>query len=233
MTIPVGSIINALAVAAGGALGMMLGDRLNERLRVIVYQGLGLCTIVIGLQMALKTTNALYMVGSILIGGILGEMLSLEEKLIKTGDSLKKTFHSGNARFTDGFVTATLIVCIGAMAILGPLEEGLTGNKTIVLTKAMLDFFTCMAFGAVYGSGVLFASLPLLIYQGCITLFASTLQPYLTELMRAELTAVGGIMVAGVGINLMELKKIRLSSLLPAIVVVVALCLIVGIYNHA
>ena len=207
MVLPVGTAINAGAVIVGGCVGMLLGNRLPERMRLIVFQGLGLCTLAIGTGMTFKTTNPLYMVGSILVGAIIGEGLRLEDVITSGGDRLKMALRSGNARFTDGFVAATLLFCIGSMAILGPLQEGLGGDRTIVLTKTTLDFFAAIALGAAYGSGVMFAALPILLYQGGITLFAEILRPYLSDLMRAELEAVGGIMILGIGINLLELKK--------------------------
>lgn len=228
MVLPVGSAINAGAIVAGGCIGMLLGDRLPDRVRLIVFQGLGLCTLAIGMQMAFKTTNPLYMVGSILIGAIIGETLRLEDAITNGGEALRRALHSGNARFTEGFVAATLLFCIGSMAILGPLQEGLGGDRTIVLTKTTLDFFASIALGAAYGSGVMFAAVPILLYQGGITIFAEFIRPYLSDLIRAELEATGGIMILGIGINLLELKKIRLSNLLPALVVVVILCLVVG-----
>ena len=227
MILPVGSAINAGAVALGGCIGMLLGNRLPDRMRLIVFQGLGLCTAAIGMQMACKTTNPLYMVGSILLGAIIGEALSLEDAITSGGERLKKALRSGNARFTDGFVTATLLFCIGSMAVLGPLQEGISGERTIVLTKTTLDFFAAIALGAAYGSGVMLAALPILLYQGGISLFAEAISPYLTVLMRAELEAVGGVMVLGIGVHLLEIKKIRLSNLLPALLVVIILCLAV------
>ena len=228
MVLPVGSAINAGAVVVGGCIGMLLGNRLPDRVRLIVFQGLGLCTMAIGLQMAFKTTNPLYMVGSILVGAIIGESLRLEDAITSGGDKLKRALRSGNARFTDGFVAGTLLFCIGSMAILGSLQEGIGGDRTIVLTKTTLDFFASIALGAVYGSGVMLASLPILIYQGALTLFAEAVSPWMSDLMRAELEATGGIMVLGIGVNLLEIKKIRLSNLLPALAVVVILCLLAG-----
>lgn len=228
MALPLGSLINAGVVVGGASLGALLGNRLPERVRTIVFQGLGLCTLAIGMQMAFKTTNPLYVVGSILLGAIFGELMCLEDGITRGGEALKRVLRSGNARFVEGFVSATLLFCIGSMAIVGPLKEGLTGDMTIVLTKASLDFFAAMAFGAVFGSGVAFAALPLVIYQGSLTLFAEYLRPYLSDLIQAELEATGGIMILGIGINLLEIKKIRLSNLLPALVVVVVLCAVVS-----
>lgn len=224
MVLPVGSAINAGVVVAGACIGMLLGNRLPDRVRLIVFQGLGLCTLAIGMQMAFKTTNPLFMVGSVLIGAVIGEYAALEDAITRGGDAVKRLLRSGNARFTDGLVAASLLFCIGSLAIIGPLQEGLEGDRTIVLTKSTLDFFAAIALGAAYGSGVIFACIPLFLYQGGITMFAETLRPYLSEFMRAELTATGGVMIVGIGVNLLELKKIRLSNLLPALLVVIILC---------
>ena len=228
MVLPVGAAINAGAVVVGGCIGMLLGNRLPGRVRLMVFQALGLCTLAIGIQMTFKTTNPLYIVGSILLGAIIGEALHLEAAIGSGGDRLKRALRSGNAQFTDGFVTASLLFCIGSMAILGSLQEGIGGDRTIVLTKTTLDFFASIALGAAYGSGVMFASLPILLYQGGLTLFAGTVSPWMSDLMRAELEATGGIMVLGIGINLLEIKKIPLSNLLPALGVVVVLCVLVS-----
>lgn len=227
MVFPLGSVINAGAVAGGAAIGMLLGDRLPERMRVSVFQGLGLCTLSIGMGMALKTANPLYMIGSIIIGIIIGELLQLEERLAASGEFFRRKVRSKNARFTEGFISASLLFCIGSMAILGPLNEGISGSLTIVLTKTLLDFFASIAFGAAYGSGVMLASLPILIYQGAITLFADSLRPHLTEAVTTELIATGGISIVGIGCNLLNIVSIRLANFLPALVVVVFLCMAV------
>ena len=227
MVFPLGSVINAGAVVGGAAIGMLLGDRLPERMRVSVFQGLGLCTLTIGMSMALKTANPLYMIGSIIIGIVLGELLQLEERLAASGEFFRRTVRSKNARFTEGFISASLLFCIGSMAIIGPLNEGLSGSLTIVLTKTLLDFFASIAFGAAYGSGVMLASLPILIYQGGITLFAESLRPHLTETVTTELIATGGISIVGIGCNLLNIVSIRLANFLPALVVVVVLCMAV------
>lgn len=227
MVLPTGSIVNAAAVLFGGCLGMLLGNRMSERIRLIVFQGLGLCTLAIGIRMTLQTTNPLYMTASILLGAVIGELFRLEEAVLRGGEAVKRTMRSDNARFTDGFVTASLLFCIGAMAIVGPLQEGLEGDRTIVLAKSMLDFFAAIALGAAYGSGILFAALPVLVYQGGITLFAEVLRPYLSELIRAELSATGGVMILAIGLNLLELTRIRLSNLLPALLIVLILCAMV------
>ena len=228
MVIPIGSIINAACVMAGGAFGMLLGNRLTEQMRLMVFQGLGLCILAIGAGMSLKTTNPLYMVGSILVGSIIGEAVNVEGGFTRVGEALKRSLRSKNARFTEGFVTVALIVTVGAMGIVGSIEEGLGMGRTVLLTKGMLDFFICMAFGAVLGSGVLFAFIPMLIYQALITLFASSVEPYVNDLMRAEISATGGIMVMAIGVNMLEIKKIRISNMLPSLLIAVIICLVVS-----
>ncbi len=225
MVFPLGSFINAGAVIAGALIGMLLGDKLPERMRVSVFQGLGLCTMSIGVGMALKTNNPLYVIGSIIIGVVIGELLRLEERLAAGGEYCKKRFRSKNVRFTEGFVSASLLFCIGSMAIIGSINEGISGDLTVVLTKTMLDFFASIAFGAAYGSGVMLAALPILAYQGGITIFADSLRPHLTESITTELIATGGITIMGIGFNLLNILSIRLANFLPALLVVVFLCM--------
>lgn len=223
MIIPVGPLVNALGVIAGGTVGLLLGTRLPERIRLIVFQGLGLCVLVIGFKMALLSQNPLIVIFSILIGAILGELLQLEKGLIHLGDKLKKRFKSANPRFTEGMVNGSILFCIGALAILGSFDEGMRGDRTIVFSKTILDSFAAMAFASAYGVGVLFAAIPVLIYQGALTIGAESLQPWLTPATMNELTAVGGTLIIGIGLNLLELAHIALSNMLPSLVIVVVL----------
>ncbi|WP_243545132.1 DUF554 domain-containing protein [Pseudodesulfovibrio tunisiensis] len=224
--IPVGSLVNALAIICGSVLGCMLQSRFPDRIRTIVFQGLGLCTILIGLQMAFKVQNILIVIFAILLGGITGELLRLDSLFERLAERVKTMIGSSNERFTDGLVTSSLIFCIGAMAILGSLEEGLRGDTTILFTKSILDGFAAIALSATYGSGVLFSFLPVLIYQGGMTLGAGVLQSYCTPLLIDQATACGGLLILGIGITLLEIKEIKLLSLLPSLVYVVALSLI-------
>lgn len=217
MVFPFGSLINAVAIVAGACLGMLLGSRLPERIRQIVFQGLGLCTMVIGLKMALTMNNALVVIFSIVGGGILGEIIGIENGLMRMADALKKRIRTGNPRFTEGFVGASVMFCVGSMAILGPFDEGLRGDTTILMTKSILDGFFTIGFAAAMGLGVLFSAVPVFIYQGLLTIFAGFLQPYLSAPIMVELTATGGILILGIGINIMEIKKIPLANMLPAL----------------
>lgn len=217
MIIPVGSLINAGAIAAGAILGMALGARLNEGLQKIVFQGLGLCVAVIGLQMALLVDNPIILIFSLLLGAIIGELCDLDGALTRGGNGLKKLLKSGNSKFTEGFVNATMLFGIGSMAILGPLDEGLTGDISILATKSVLDGFAAMAFSAAFGSGVIFSALPIFIFQGAITLCAGSLQDVLNEQMILSIKATGGVIIVGIALNMLELTRIKLSNLLPAL----------------
>ncbi len=218
MFMPLGPLINAGSIVAGALLGIALGARLPERMRTIVFQGLGLCTLVIGMQMAFKTAAPVILIFSILIGGISGEALHLEERFLKLGDRLKKQLKSANPRFTEGLVNATVLFCIGAMAILGSFDEGLRGDRTIVMSKSIMDGFAAVALAS--------AAVPLILYQGALVLFAGFLQPWLEPEVMNELTAAGGLMVVGIGINLLNLTQIRLTNLLPALPLVILFSLV-------
>lgn len=226
MLVPVGPAINALAIVGGGLLGLAIGSRLPERVRTIVFQGLGLCTLVIGLQMALTTKAPILLILSVLLGGICGELLQLEDRFLALGDRLKARLKSGNPRFTEGLVNAAVLFCIGAMAIVGSFDEGLRGDRTVVLSKSILDGFAAIAMASAYGVGVVFAAVPLLLYQGALVIFAGMLQPWLTPPLMTELTATGGVLITGISLNLLNLTQIRLSNLLPALFFVIVLALV-------
>jgi len=223
MLLPLGSLVNAGAILAGGAIGLALGARLPAGVRGIVFQGLGLCTLALGLKMAVTFTAPLIVFFSILLGGVLGAAVKLEEKLCGLGDRLKRVVKSTNEQFTDGLISAFLLFCVGSMTILGAFDEGLRGDPTIYYTKALLDGFASIALASTYGLGVLFSALPVFAYQYGLTLFAAQFQDLLSPAVMNELTAVGGLLIMGIGINLLELKYVKLGDLLPSLVVVVVL----------
>jgi hypothetical protein len=218
MLIPVGTLVNVAAIIIGSLLGMILHDRLPLRVKSIVFQGLGLCVLVVGMQMALTMSEPLIVIFSVLLGGITGAAIRLEQGFARLGDWLKSRVKSKNTSFTEGMITASLIYCIGSMAILGSFDEGLRGDPTILFTKSMLDGFASIALAATYGLGVLFSAIPVFIYQFSLTLLAASAQDFFTGAMIAQLTATGGVLILGIGINLLELKQIPLSNLLPALV---------------
>ncbi len=231
----IGTLINTVAILIGGTLGLTLGSRISERVKNTVINGLGLFTLVYGISLFIKTSNALIVLGSILIGIFLGEWWHIEEGVAKLAVILEKKFNrnsqSGSKeRFIKGFLTTTLLFCIGPMAILGSIEDGLSGSINTLVVKSILDGFAAMAFASSLGLGVLFSSLPVLIYQGSITLLASQIQNFVTEAMINELTATGGILLLAIAISsLLEIKKIRTASFLPALLIAPILVLIISL----
>jgi len=233
-----GTIINVAAILAGGTLGLFLGGRLPERLRQTMIAGLGIFTLAFGIQMFLSTKNALVVLASLLIGGLLGEWWQLERGLQNIGVRLEgwvlRAEGGSESRFVRGFLTSSLLFCVGPMAILGSIQDGLTGNYQTLAVKAVLDGFTSLAFASSLGLGVLFSSLVVLIYQGGLTLLASQVQQFANTGMTAEMTAVGGLILIGIAIsNLLEIKPIRTGNYLPALIIaplVVYLLQILGWY---
>ncbi|UJF32897.1 DUF554 domain-containing protein [Paenibacillus hexagrammi] len=222
-----GTIVNALAIVAGGLLGSVL-PRIPEGIRNTVLQGIGLAISVLGITMALKTDQILTVIISLVVGGIIGEILKIEHRLQRLGDKLqqlllKKGGTGGRGSISEGFVTATLVFCIGAMAILGPLDSGLKHNHDILYTKALLDGFLSIIFASALGLGVIFSAGPVLVYQGIIALAASLIAMALSDAALHEIilvvTGTGGVIVIGVGLNILEVKKINVGNMLPALVI--------------
>jgi uncharacterized membrane protein YqgA involved in biofilm formation len=218
---PLGTIVNAVAVMVGSTIGSIIGKRFPDRIRRIVFQAIGLATLVIGMRMAFEVESILVLIFSLLLGGVAGELFKLHDRVTGAVDRLKSKFKSSHAQFSEGLVTAFLIFCIGSMTIVGAIDEGLRGDHTLLFTKSVLDGFTSMALATTYGFGVFFSAIPLFLCQGGITLLASLSQEFFSPLMVAQLTAVGGAMIIGIGINLLDIKQIRIINLLPALVWVV------------
>lgn len=215
-----GTIVNALAVAIGAGLGIVFRKGIPERAKKTIMQGIGLAVLMVGFKMALKADNELIVIISLALGGLLGEILRLDYYLDAFAKKLEKfagNSQTGQGNFVKGFVSASLIFCVGAMAIMGPLEAGLTNSYKILYVKSTLDFVTSMILASSLGIGVLFAALPVLIYQGLITLLASGLDKFLTDTVTLYMTATGGLLIVGIGINILELKEINVANLLPAI----------------
>ncbi len=220
-----GTIINVITVLVGSFLGILFGSRLPARLKNTVTAGLGLFTISIGISMFLKTEESLIVLGGPLIGAVLGEWWKIEEGLENIGIWLESRFGNGNnaeesSRFIRGFMTASLIFCIGPLAILGSIQDGLVGDYELLAVKSIMDGFASLAFASTLGIGVAFSAVAVLVYQGSITLLAAQLNSIVTEPMMTEMTAVGGVILIGLAISsLLEIKKIRVGSFLPALVV--------------
>jgi uncharacterized protein len=213
-----GTIVNTSTVIAGGLIGMLVHSRMPERITKTTFQGIGLFTVYIGISMAFKTQNVLIMVFSVVLGAVSGELLDIEKRMEKFSEWGKKKIGSKNDRFTEGFVTSFMLFCMGSMTILGSIEEGLGGEPTLLLAKSFLDGFGAIALASTMGIGVVFSAVPMFIYQGGLTLFAGMIQAYLTEPMINEVSAVGGLMLLGMGINILDIKKLKVLNLLPALV---------------
>jgi len=219
-----GTILNVITVIIGGTLGTFLGGRLPDKVRQTVMNGLGLLTMVIGVQMALSTHNMLIVLGSILFGGIIGELVGIQAWLDALGKKLEDRFaRNGEAgKFTRGFVTASLIFCVGPMTILGSIQDGLIGDYNLLAIKSTLDGFAGLAFSSTLGIGVAFSALTVLLFQGGISLLAMFFGGSLGSVTRetpwvVEMTATGGVLIMGISLILLELKQVRVGNLLPAI----------------
>ncbi len=218
-----GTLVNVVAVLFGSAIGLAVGNRLPERLQRIITTGLGLSTLLIGMQMALKVQNMLVLIASLVIGGVVGELLGIEAGLERAGEWLKSRARSSSGTFVTGFVTASLVFCVGPMTIVGSIQEGMSGNPEIIYTKSMLDGAASVAFASSLGIGVIFAAVTVLVLQGALTLLGAQLAFLLRAEILNELTATGGLLILAIGLMLLEVKRIRVANLLPALVVVVLL----------
>lgn len=213
-----GTIVNSFTIIIGGLLGIVFKKGIKDDFKEIIIQGLGLCIIVLGLDGALGTNNIFIVIISLVIGSIIGQWIDIEKKLDKLGNKLQNTIGKGDSDFSKGFVTASLIYCVGAMAIIGSLESGLNANHETLYVKAILDGVSSIIFTSTFGIGVIFSSISVFIYQGIITLSASLLKDLLSnQLLITEMSAVGGVLILGIGINLLGIKKVNVGNMLPSI----------------
>lgn len=227
-----GTIVNALAIILGGALGLMFGQALEEKIKVTLIQGLGLAVLLIGGSMALQTNNVLIVICSLVAGGLIGESIDLEQKLKNIGKLIEKKYARGKkGNFTKAFVSTSLIYCVGAMAIMGAIESGIRGNHSILLAKSVLDGISAIVFASSMGIGVLASAIPLFLYQGSITLAAGLLQELLSQQIITEMSAVGGLLIVGIGLNILDVKEIRVGNLLPGIFVAIPLTVLFAMLN--
>jgi uncharacterized membrane protein YqgA involved in biofilm formation len=212
-----GTLVNTGAVVAGSLLGVVIGKRLPDRIKTIVMQALGLSVILIGLQMALSGTRPLFVIGSLLLGAITGELLDIEGRIAAMGEWLKRRFRSESPTFVQGFVTASVLYCTGAMVIVGAIRDGTVGDPSILYIKSLLDGVASIAFASSLGSGVAFSALSVFVIQGSITLLASKLAFLQGPGVIEAVTATGGLLILGIGINILEIKQIRVGNLVPAL----------------
>lgn len=230
-----GTLLNIAAVLIGGAIGLLFGARIPEQLKSTVIAGMGLFTAAMGIQMFLNTENPLIVLGALLLGTLLGEWWRIEEGLQSLGKFLEQRFsregEEGSNKFVRGFLTASLLFCVGPMTILGSIQDGLTGDYNLLAVKSVLDGFASLAFASTLGIGVMFSTIIILLYQGGISLLAAQLNAIVTPSMMNELTATGGVILLGLAISsLLEIKKIRVGNMLPALAIAPLIVWVLGLF---
>jgi len=216
-----GTWINVAAILVGGTLGALLGQRVPERMRAIVTHGVALVVFLVGIDMALESSNVILLLASILFGGMAGEWMQLDRRLNQLGGGVEQSLHNipalTSGHFIQGFVTATVLFCVGPMAILGSIQDGLTGDMTLLGIKSVLDGFSAVALSSALGIGVAFSAAPVLLVQGTFSLGASLFEAILTDAMITELTAVGGLLMIAISLTMLEIKTIKVANFLPAL----------------
>lgn len=221
-----GTIINAATVFAGGFLGTKIGSRLKDKTNETVMHAVALVVLFLGIETALKGDNLVAILLGLVLGGIIGEACSLEDKLEQLGNTIESKLHFSKGNFALGFVTTTILFCVGPMAILGSIEDGLGQGYNILLTKSALDGLSSIAFGASLGIGVSFSAISILIYQGFWTLLASFLSSFANAEVLASLSSAGGILIIAIGLNMLGISKIRVTNLLPGLIIAPLLALL-------
>jgi uncharacterized membrane protein YqgA involved in biofilm formation len=212
-----GTIVNTLAIIVGSLLGIVFRGGIPNKYQVTIMQAISLAVILIGLKMAFKTDAILLVIFSLVIGSIFGEFLKIEDRLENLGKRLETKFAKGGDGIAKGFVVASLVYCVGSMAIVGSMESGLTGNHQTLFAKSALDGLSSIIFASTFGIGVLFSSISVFVYQGILTLTSTLMKPFLIAPVINQMSGVGGLLIMAIGFNLLEIKIIRVGNMLPAI----------------
>lgn len=217
-----GTVVNVAAIAGGSVIGLLIGKNIKEKYQETVLHGLALCVMLLGLQMALQGQHILITIASLVIGSIIGEALDIEGRLERAGVRLAHFFNrkggsASESAFVQGFLYTSLLYCVGAMAIIGSIQDGMSGNPSTLYTKAAIDGLSGIVYAANMGVGVIFSALAVGAYQGTLTLLADFLGPYLSQTVVQEISAAGGLMILAVGINMVKLLKIRVGNMLPGL----------------
>lgn len=240
--IGMGTIVNTAAIIVGGIAGTLIKNGLGKKYKDIVMQAIGLSVIIVGISGALQgiysvvetgKLDRLYitmMIASLVVGGIAGELAGVEDKLEHLGKWFQSRFSKGNGSFSEGFVTASLVFCVGAMAIVGSLEDGLSGDTATLFAKSILDGVAAMIFASTLGFGVAFSALPVLLYQGSITLLAGVLKPWLTDVVISQTSVAGGVLILAIGFNLLGITKIKIGNMLPAVFIPLVVQAVISLF---
>jgi uncharacterized membrane protein YqgA involved in biofilm formation len=224
-----GTIVNFGAIILGSIIGMVLKKGISEKVSTTVIHGVSLCIIFIGISGAIKGSNFILIIISIALGSLIGELMDLDNMIQNLGNALEKKFKGKNVKISEGFVTSSLLFCVGSMAIVGALQSGLEGNHKILFAKSIIDGITSVIFASSLGVGVLLSSFSVLIYQGSITIAASFLKPLLTQAVITDMSAVGSILIMGLGFNMLNMTKIKVANLLPAVLIPIIYQLIISV----
>ncbi|MCB8964473.1 MAG: DUF554 domain-containing protein [Bacteroidales bacterium] len=224
----IGTIINAAAIIVGGFLGLILNSKLPKKYIDVFFQVIGVFTLLLGFSMGLKTDKPLLLIFSLILGALLGTALNLQSRVEGWGNKIKARFNLKADKFSEGMVVAFLMYCMGSLTILGAIEEGTGGEPKLFYVKSLMDGFSSVALASSLGFGVLFSIIPLIIYQGALTFLASLLGHSLTPLMVGELSAVGGVLLIGLGLNILDIKKIDVLNILPALLFIIPLVYLFG-----
>ncbi len=217
----IGTIVNTVAVLIGGFIGLLLKKSMPPRITSIYFQAIGLFTLAIGISMIVKMDHILIIVSSLAIGSLLGEWLNLESATERMSLYFKKRFKIGNEKFSEGLITSFLLFCIGSLTILGTIQEGTGVSSDLLFTKSFMDFFSAILLASAFGIGVVFSAIPLFIYQALLTVLAMCAGSFLSPEMILGLTNIGGIMLIGLGINILEIKKLRIINMTPSLLIVI------------
>jgi len=212
-----GTVVNTLAIIIGSLIGFLLKGGIPKKINESIMKALALCVLVIGINGAIKSKNMILIICSLILGTLIGEFIDIDKALKNLGDNIEAKFKGKGGKISEGFVTASLVFCVGAMSIVGSLNSGLKGDYSILFTKAILDGISSIMFTSTLGIGVVFSAITVFIYQGIITLTASFLQGWLVEYIIVEVSAVGSILIMGLGLNMLGTYKIKVANMLPAI----------------
>jgi uncharacterized protein len=224
-----GTIVNVVAIIVGSFIGLMLNKSLPKRYILIVFQAIGLFTMFLGISMALNTSHVFLIILSLILGSVVGEMINIEKYVARFSERLKLKFKlKGNDRFSEGLITAFMLYCMGSVTIIGAIDEGLRNDPDLLLIKSLMDGISSIALASTMGIGVAFSVVPLLIYQGGLTLFAASIGKYFEDVIVNELTATGGILLIGLSINILEIKKLKILNMVPALVFI---CILVYFFG--
>ena len=221
----IGAIVNTLAAVVGGLLGSLLKKGIPERFADLVQKGLALCVLYIGIKGSLVGTNTLVTILSLVLGAILGELLNIDDAIERLGAWAQRKLSRGGSRLGEGFVTASLLFCVGSMAVVGSLQSGLTGNHETIFTKSMLDFVSAIILASSLGLGVCLSGAFVLVYQGAIVLLARWAAPILSDYVVAEMSCAGSLLIVALGLNMLGVTKLKVSNLLPGMFIPLILCI--------